>query len=160
MEYAEGGSLYNGESTCCAGEQHCYIATDDVCSTLLVVLWTQPCTDMRSSPVQLTLPLFACSVTCPIPETCCIALFVPVLNIQMDLVNHDMKQTAVMSGTGMFWAVPESSLLFTAVGPIFVILMLRFINHFSKSKVQYYDNNSIKLTVYSPTCRVYKQKKH
>lgn len=37
MEYAEGGSLYNGESTCCTREQCCYIADDGICSTLLVV---------------------------------------------------------------------------------------------------------------------------
>lgn len=61
MEYAEGGSLYNGKSTCCNREQHSYITNHGNCSTLLVAKWTQPCTDMRSSPVQLTLPLFACS---------------------------------------------------------------------------------------------------
>lgn len=37
MEYAEGGSLYNGESTCSTREQHCYVTDDSICSTLLVV---------------------------------------------------------------------------------------------------------------------------
>lgn len=78
MEYAEGGSLYNGESACSTTESYCYVTVDGIwvhCAR------TETNTALHSHEKQ------PCSVN---PPTVCMFSHLSVVKYPVNLVRYEV----------------------------------------------------------------------